>query len=92
METSVMEELPQVAMAFRNIYRCIYLLPLRTFRTFRPFARLLVNRSLRSLQRRLLGKSQHESRDTIPSGNLLHSYGKSPLLMGKSTISIAHFQ
>ena len=28
----------------------------------------------------------------LPSGNLLHSYGKSPCLMGKSTISMAIFQ
>ena len=27
----------------------------------------------------------------IPSGNLLHSYGKSPFLVGKSTISISIF-
>ena len=27
----------------------------------------------------------------LPSGNLLHSYGKSPWLMGKSTISMAIF-
>ena len=27
----------------------------------------------------------------LPSGNLLHSYGKSPFLMGKSTISMAIF-
>jgi hypothetical protein len=29
--------------------------------------------------------------DGIPSGKLLHNYGKSPLLMGKSTIN-GHFQ
>jgi len=27
----------------------------------------------------------------LPSGNLLHSYGKSPFLMGESTISMAIF-
>ena len=27
----------------------------------------------------------------LPSGNLLHSYGKSPFFMGKSTISVAIF-
>jgi len=27
----------------------------------------------------------------LPSGNLLHNYGKSPFLMGKSTISMAIF-
>ena len=27
----------------------------------------------------------------LPSGNLLHSYGKSPFFMGKSTIN-GHFQ
>ena len=31
------------------------------------------------------------SRGYIPSGKLLHSYGKSPFLMGKSTIN-GHFQ
>ena len=31
------------------------------------------------------------SKVNIPSGNLLHSYGKSPFLMGKSTIN-GHFQ
>jgi len=29
--------------------------------------------------------------NSVPSGNLLHSYGKSPFLMGKSTISMAIF-
>ena len=28
----------------------------------------------------------------LPSGQRLHSYGKSSLLMGKSTISMGHFQ
>jgi hypothetical protein len=28
----------------------------------------------------------------IPSGKRLHSYGKSPCLMGKSTISMGHVQ
>jgi hypothetical protein len=28
----------------------------------------------------------------IPSGKRLHNYGKSPFLMGKSTISMGHFQ
>ena len=28
----------------------------------------------------------------VPSGKRLHNYRKSPLLMGKSTISVAHFQ
>ena len=28
---------------------------------------------------------------TLPSGKRLHSYGKSPCLMGKSTISMAMF-
>ena len=28
----------------------------------------------------------------IASGNLLHSYGKSQFFMGKSTISMVHFQ
>ena len=35
-------------------------------------------------------KAIHSGR-MIPSGNLLHSYGKSPLFMGKSTISMAIF-
>jgi hypothetical protein len=64
METSVMEEIPKVAMAFRNFLH----LPAAVAHVppASPFARLLVNRSLRSLQRRLLGKSQHESQhDTL---------------------------
>ena len=28
----------------------------------------------------------------LPSGKRLHSYGKSPSLIGKSTISMGHFQ
>ena len=31
------------------------------------------------------------SRFSLPSGKRLHSYGKSPLLMGKSTISTGSF-
>jgi hypothetical protein len=29
--------------------------------------------------------------DDVPSGKLSHNYGKSPFLMGKSTISMAIF-
>jgi hypothetical protein len=31
------------------------------------------------------------NQEALPSGNLLHNYGKSPFLMGKSTISMAIF-
>jgi len=35
--------------------------------------------------------SRYRDQDLLPSGNLLHGYGKSPFLMGKSTISMAMF-
>ena len=34
----------------------------------------------------------NKSRDELPSGKLSHNYGKSPCLLGKSTISMAMFK
>ena len=43
------------------------------------------------LSRIFLLRQQNVTAYVIPSGKLLHSYGKSPCLMGKSTISMAIF-
>jgi hypothetical protein len=37
------------------------------------------------------GVNQQVDQYVLPSGNLLHNYGKSPFSIGKSTISMAIF-
>ena len=46
----------------------------------------------RLLQSFALEAASHLRWVQIPSGKRLHSYGKSPCLMGKSTISMGHVQ
>jgi len=38
------------------------------------------------------GPTVDVAQSSIPSGKQPHSYGKSPCLIGKSTISMGHFQ